>query len=610
MSFLQPLALLGLLTLPVILLLHLLRERSKRTVVPSLELWRWLEKEVRGPRFKRIPFSWILLLQLLAAALLTLALMQPELLNQAATSRGQRLIIVLDTSASMSAVDIVPSRISQAQTRAAGLLALLGDNDSVALITAGPSARLQSDSAQAGLASLTAELAAVRASGVGSDWEGALALASAAVLPERVNRMVVFTDGASRWPEHLDSLRLPARVEWYVLGTPQSNQAVLGLSARPAASGAIQVFAQIANFGNGPARRDVALLADGAVLDRSTVELAPSGVLAQAWSLPPGVSTVAVQLSGDDVLPADDSAWVGVSGGRPVNALLVSERPAALERVLRSLPYMQLTVAAPGDYAARERYDLTVLHNWLPDAWPEGGVLVVSPPVGSSLLPVIGSVPVGQLELSRPDPLLADVDLGPVRFESASSLAPSDWLVPVLSNQAGEGLIWRGATGDSRVVVVGMRLENSDIERRAACPVLMANVAAELLPPPLPASLTPGSEIVLPSAQLFPRLRVTTPGGDVVDFDEDRAAVFAGTFQPGLYVLQGQSATGEAWQAGVGINTGDAHESELRHTARPAFADDTEANFNAGPPQPFKLWPLAVFFVLALMLIEARLAWR
>ena len=79
---------LGLLTLPAILLLHLLRERSKRQPISSLELWRWLEKELRGPRLRRLPVTWVLLLQLLAALGLNLALSRPQFSLGSAAARA------------------------------------------------------------------------------------------------------------------------------------------------------------------------------------------------------------------------------------------------------------------------------------------------------------------------------------------------------------------------------------------------------------------------------------------------------------------------------------------------------------------------------------------
>ena len=79
MTFLLPLGLLALLTLPVILLLHLLRERRRRVAVPSLLHWQNLPRKREGERIRRLPLTLLLLLHLLVAALIGLALGWPQL---------------------------------------------------------------------------------------------------------------------------------------------------------------------------------------------------------------------------------------------------------------------------------------------------------------------------------------------------------------------------------------------------------------------------------------------------------------------------------------------------------------------------------------------------
>ena len=81
MSFNNPLGLLGLVSIPVILALHMFRERQNRYVVSSLKLWDFLEPEVHGNKARRIPFSWLLVLDLLAAIFLSLAWSQPGFLS-------------------------------------------------------------------------------------------------------------------------------------------------------------------------------------------------------------------------------------------------------------------------------------------------------------------------------------------------------------------------------------------------------------------------------------------------------------------------------------------------------------------------------------------------
>ena len=74
MNLLLPTALLGLLTIPVILLLHLLRNRRAQIDIPSLRLWRGLERKKQGGMPRQIPLSLMLLLQLVIAVALTLSL--------------------------------------------------------------------------------------------------------------------------------------------------------------------------------------------------------------------------------------------------------------------------------------------------------------------------------------------------------------------------------------------------------------------------------------------------------------------------------------------------------------------------------------------------------
>ncbi len=614
MTFLQPLGLLGLLSLPVIVLLHLLYERNRRAVVPSLGLWRWLEREVRGPRMRLPPITPVLLAQLAAAALLSLALSRPRLDFLAGPASLQRLILVVDTSTSMSATDVAPSRMGWAQARATQLLAGLGAHDSAALIAANARPRLMADTQQAGLSGLLTEVAGLAPAGVGQNWAGSLALASAAALPERDNRIVVITDGAFAFPETLAAARYPARLEWVRVGGPQPNQAVVAFAARPTGSGGVQVFARLANFSDRAAERTVTLKAAGEVFDSHSVQLSASGTLGQVWTLPPNAGRVELELSPADVLAADDRAALGLLEAQSVEAVLVAADPAADEaaaitRALGSIQGLSLQVLPPADYSPFQAHELTVFDGWLPDVWPQGGVLVFDPPQGSSLLPVSGSGPAGSVGPAPGIALLKDVDLEHVIFGATAALDAPAWLAPALSDSDGLGLAWSGVSGGSRVVVFAFALAESNITRRSAFPILVANAAAEVLPPALPASIWPGDPLALPSPDLLADVTITDPAGEAYRFGPDRPRVFEATNRPGLYRLEGTLASGRAWQAVVGANAGAIEESDLRLTAEPRFADQSGRS-SAGPSDGLELWPLLAALFAAALLVEARLAWR
>ena len=136
MTLTTPLALLGLLTLPIILALHMFRARSRRAVVSSLQLWQFMETEVRGSRARRIPLTWILIMDLLIAALLTFALANPTLAQDQQATEAHHLVLVLDTSTSMLAQD----RFEQARSELRQVLGRLNPSDIATLIVGGPTA--------------------------------------------------------------------------------------------------------------------------------------------------------------------------------------------------------------------------------------------------------------------------------------------------------------------------------------------------------------------------------------------------------------------------------------------------------------------------------------
>ena len=116
MPFTSPLALLGLLFIPAVLAMYLLKLRRDETVVPSTLLWSHLlaDVEANAP-WQRLRRSLLLLLQLLLVAILAMLAARPFLERPAGLARD--IVIVIDTSASMAATDVAPNRLAAAGSR-------------------------------------------------------------------------------------------------------------------------------------------------------------------------------------------------------------------------------------------------------------------------------------------------------------------------------------------------------------------------------------------------------------------------------------------------------------------------------------------------------------
>jgi hypothetical protein len=136
-TFANPLGFLGLLALPAIVVIHLYHRRFPPLPVAGLHLW-GVDTQLHAPGRKRdrLPVTATLLLELFAALILTLVLARPQV---GATTGVSHLVVVLDTSASMSAKppDDVPFRdaaVSVVERR----MRALGDRSAVSVILTGP----------------------------------------------------------------------------------------------------------------------------------------------------------------------------------------------------------------------------------------------------------------------------------------------------------------------------------------------------------------------------------------------------------------------------------------------------------------------------------------
>src|SRR2546423_14724202 len=111
MNLFHPLSLLWALPLSgLIVLMYILKLRRKDVVVSSTFLWRQVIRDVQANApFQKLRKNLLLLLQLLAAALLVLALSRPFWRGHGIG--GRSVVIVVDTSASMATTDESGSRL-------------------------------------------------------------------------------------------------------------------------------------------------------------------------------------------------------------------------------------------------------------------------------------------------------------------------------------------------------------------------------------------------------------------------------------------------------------------------------------------------------------------
>jgi hypothetical protein len=307
MFFANPWGLLGLLALPVIVVLHLFHRRFPPRLVGGLHLW-GVEQQVpvEGRRRETLPVTPSLLLELLAAVLLTLLLSQPKFAD---TEGVEHFVVVLDNSASMSAVDrdgrsARDRALSELRQRVeasseSARLTLIATGRRPAMI-AGPA--VEWSAASEDLESWQPEL---------PDHSPQPAIDLAVQIAEDGGRILFLTD---RLPEESSDTTRQAigdsdSIEVIASGLPLANLAITSAhwSLDPQTLRGT-IFLRVANLGPRSQTASVRGVVDGHPVFESQVELEPGAESALQTEVPGGAGQLTVSLAGrDDALGVDSS---------------------------------------------------------------------------------------------------------------------------------------------------------------------------------------------------------------------------------------------------------------------------------------------------------------
>ena len=551
MPLTTPLALLGLLFVPAVVAMYLLKLRREETIVPSTLLWQRLvaDLEANAP-WQRLRRSLLLLLQLLLVVILALLAARPFIERPAGLA--QDIVLVIDTSASMGATDVSPNREAAARDAALAALRDLPTGGKVSVIEAGRTARIIT-SGTADLGRVRQAVDGIRPTTEPGDLADALELASQLAAQAGDGEVLVVTDAAlASIPT--TAVDAPVRVVRVGDERGRKNQAIVALAVRTMPSSlAKSVFISVANLDIEPAQRRIELWGDGNLLEARDVSIDAQQradvIIDNVGDTTHPVSVVEVRLvarqapadaaTPPDQLAADDRAWAVVPPDRPRDILLVGAGDPYLETALSYLPNSKLYGVAPDRYPQDAQrtdgtdWDLIIFEGTLPAILPNVPVLAIAPPTTSPL----GSVgekltDPGIGTLSPDEPILRYVDLSTTHIAEAVKLELPAWARTVIPGPKGAPLLYAGVRAGLRSAVLAFEPRRSDLPLQVAFPILIANLAGELMGgSAAPAdAVRPGDPVSLPLPAGATGLRVERPDGSVVELAPGTSGGAAVTF--------------------------------------------------------------------------------
>jgi hypothetical protein len=405
-ELLNPAGLWMLTALAPLVLLYILKIKRQRLAVSSTWLWSEAQRDLlaKSP-FKRLMVQLSLVLQILALILLSLALARPSTRGRSIV--GDHVALVIDTSASMSALDSTGKpRIDLAKQAAIETVAALSPGADAMILEAGRDARVAS-TLDRDTRRLTLALRQISAADVEGDLGSAVALAADRLRQLGGSRRVmVFTDGALARADSLANINLALEV--VKVGSPIDNAAIVRVDVRSGNDPAlgvdqVQAFVMIVNYGKSQRDVFVTMREQNAsdVLASRRVLLKPGERTPVVLTFNPATGDIGqglvIEMSPHDAMAVDDVAYGRVpSGARlPVVLAVGDDRSSPwIERALRSDPFVELLKAPAADPSSIgiPVGALVVVHGACPTQTAAYDLLLVDPPQGNCLGATVGPI--------------------------------------------------------------------------------------------------------------------------------------------------------------------------------------------------------------------------
>jgi hypothetical protein len=644
---------------PLLLLLYFLKLRRRRMRMASTLLWHraFTDHQVNVP-FQRLRLSALFLLQLLLVAFIVVALGEPVI--EGTSARASRIILLVDQSASMSAIDAPDRdgrpgpRLAAAKRAARDLLDRVASGRgprAMMIIAFGARPRLITGF-ESRRAVLEDAIDSIEPTDEAADLQAALQLAGSysragEEIEDEPPDVVLLSDGNVGAPDDPGGFGLRGgRFRFVRVGpgadaadgadadaggavalTPVPNVGVVSLSARrdhddPAR---VLVFTRLTNVGPAPVETAVTLLVDGTPGPTRLVTIPPPSPEDDA----PGQATatfaidrargavIGVRHGVDDVLASDDTAAVVIPPpARPRIALVHAAEgpdPFLRELLLQSEPASLRSLGAaaweaidPADVDARRRFDLVVFDGVAPSRLPAVPTITFgAAPVGIEVTPPAGTGGARVLSWSREHPIMRYVSLDTLVYRSIGGLQLPVGATPLATGPGGTviGLVpSRGA----RHVVVAFALAQSNWARHVSIAVFMQNAIERLTVGQsgrTSLAVRPGEPVTVHRRADAAAVIVRGPGGVTLTAREAApgALVTLPTLRrAGLYAVEGAAPPHEQ----VAVSVLSDAESDARPRASLVVNARRREAGAVGSAAPRGIWAWLVAAALGFLVVE------
>ena len=551
MSFLNPAGLWGLLGIPVLILIYIIKPKFQEKIVTSTFIWKLSQNYKKKSIPWQISNMLLFLVQLLAIAAISMILARPVIVT---ADGAAEKIVILDASASMMVEGTEGSRFEVAKMQISELADKMESHGKMTVILAGTESYflVERSSEERDIKTLVAEAECTYGE---ADLGNAFLLAER-VLSENPEALVYFfTDKQYDAGTGIKVVDVSEKA-W--------NVAVCGLEVNKAENKELIFSAELASYGK-DTTATVVLYVDNVLADVQLVSLLediPATVEFSGLGIRQ-YDTARVYVEAADAILADNEYHLLDGQEQLYEVLLVSEEPVFLEAALLALNNVNVTTVASLDMldAAEQTlpdgtvvesipsdgYDLYVYDTLMPKELPgDGAVWMIYPeklPSGVSLKlkrdteanAYMKAAPDSGSELYAT--LSKGISVEDVYISKSMKISSALGFETIYTCNE-DPVILAGETNNVRAVVWGFDLSASNLPLRIAFPALIHNMAQYSLVPVLEKSqYEVGDQVTLNKENGVVLASVRGSDVDAVAENHVRMPVSFMAEKPGLYTV-------------------------------------------------------------------------
>jgi len=539
MGFLNPLAFLLLLIIPIIILLHLLKLKRIEKIISSTFLWKKAIEDIyANVPFQKLRRNLLMIIQILIALLLILAFSRPTIRVKATLSKST--IILIDNSASMGASQNHETRLDKAKSIALEIINSLRQDEKMAILSFDTQCNIVSSFTN-NKNELKESVRSIEQNDTPTDIKNALLIATSMAKGLKECEMFILSDGCFK---NVDGINLEdTNIRFIRIGDSSNNVGITALDTRiiPQTENEYQTFINVANFSTQSKTVTLELYQNDRLINIASLSIEPahtsSHIFLQSLS---DEGIIKVIIPEKDDLSTDNIAYSIIKKRETIKILLVSEGNYFLEKALKGIEAVELSLIRPSDFKKADEYDIVIFDDFSPASIGKGYYIFINaiPSIpGFSSKGKVDSDNIYDWDRTHPTMRFCSFDNISVR-DTLNIKIPDDAIV-IIEGTSSPLLTYFNRQG-TNILTFSFDIFNSNLPLSTSFPMLILNIInwyGNLMGASEDSALKTGEMIDFYLAENVKSVKLTLPNNKTLDVvpNQEGKITFDKTALSGLY---------------------------------------------------------------------------